>query len=98
MESKTVKELVNDIENKQESIESKPEEPKTKILLKEKNKKYYDNNKEKLRTYYKQKVNCEFCDSELNKGSLNTHRKSKQCKKKQELKIELAKLNKLINN
>ena len=49
------------------------------LVLKEKNKKYYIENKEILHHKYKSKVQCPLCDRFVCKGSLNTHFKGYLC-------------------
>jgi hypothetical protein len=57
--------------------------------LQEKNKKYYQENKEKLQEKYKSRVTCPLCNSEVAKGSLNAHMKSKLCEKRFEIRKKL---------
>ena len=61
-----------------------------------KNKQYYAENKEDLQQKYKAKVQCQLCDRSVCKGSLNTHYRGYLCKKAQNLKIQILKLNKII--
>jgi hypothetical protein len=56
--------------------------------IKEYKKQYYENNKEQIKQYQKQyqkqytkqKVKCDYCNKEMNRSSLNNHKK-KNCKK-----------------
>jgi len=64
------------------------------LVLKEKNKKYYIQNKETLQQKYKAKIQCPLCDRFVCKGSLNTHFKGYLCQKGQNLKIQISNLNK----
>lgn len=57
--------------------------------LQEKNKKYYEENKEKLQEKYKARVHCPLCNSEVSHGSLNAHMKSKLCAKRFEIRKKL---------
>ena len=50
------------------------------------NKKYYDNNKEKIINHLKQKKQCELCNREFCIASISKHRKSR---------MHLALLNKI---
>ena len=47
--------------------------------IKESNKKYYDDNKEKIRNDKKQKIVCEMCGSTVSKASIARHKKTKKC-------------------
>ena len=70
-------------ENNKEKIAERTKEYRdnNKEKIAERKKEYRDNNKEKIaeqgKKYRKQKVVCE-CGSEVNKGSLSRHRKSKK--------------------
>jgi len=64
------------------------------LVLKEKNKQYYSENKEDLQKKYKAKVQCVLCDRFVCKGSLNTHYKGYLCAKGQKIKVQILNLNK----
>lgn len=55
----------------------------------EKNRKYYLENKPILQEKYKSRVCCPLCDKNVAKGSLNIHMKSKLCEKGQMIKSKL---------
>jgi len=50
-----------------------------KEIIKEKVKKKYENNKQKILEKQKEKVICNHCGTELNKSSLKKHQKTKKC-------------------
>jgi hypothetical protein len=60
------------------------------------NKKYYEVNKEKLKTNQRKKTECEFCKRQCNSHYLKHHLKSDICLNTQKMMSErLAKLNNL---
>jgi len=54
---------------------------KNKDKIKEQKKEYYENNKDKIEEYKKQKIECEYCNSNINKSNIKQHQKSLKCKK-----------------
>ena len=72
--SRTDKEYYEDNkERKKEYYEN------NKDKLKDKRKEYYENNKDKVKEYKTEKINCDICNSVINRGDLSTHKKSKKC-------------------
>ena len=43
------------------------------------NKNYREKNKEKIRKIKNEKINCDICNSLVNKGNISTHKKTKKC-------------------
>lgn len=70
--------FINDIEIKKIG--------KDKLTRKEYNLRYYETNKARIQENYKKVVECPLCESKIKHSTMNTHLKSKICKKKQEIK------------
>lgn len=99
---KSVKEMIAIIENK-ENIEPTKEETnelsKEDILkekLKIKNKEYYKNNKDKIKSRSKETVTCELCLKHIKRGTLNVHMNNNQCKKGQNIRKILNSINNTV--
>ena len=66
-------------EYQKEWNDKKYQNKKTEIIEKVRN--YRQNNKTKISEKAKVKVNCNFCNCEVNKSSLNKHQKTLKCMK-----------------
>jgi len=68
------------IKNKEKILEiHKKYYEDNKQIINEKDKKYYEDNKQIINEKRKQKVICDHCGSEITKGHLKRHQKSKKC-------------------
>lgn len=63
---------------------------------KEYNKKYHQDNKEKLQKYYAEKIEC-ICGKTVSRGAYNNHRKSKLHHNRIQHKIENEEIKKKLN-
>lgn len=62
------------------------------------NKKYYENNKEKFKEYFSQKIKCEECGAVFTRSNLTNHKKTKKHKNASEnLVIKYNKLKEELN-
>lgn len=70
----SVKQLINAIENKTQTLEAS--KPLTQSQI------YYKNNKDILQTKYKERIECPLCKKEMAKASLGAHMKTGICSKR----------------
>jgi hypothetical protein len=92
---KSVKEMINDIENKEkeEPTTKRSEKDVLKEKLRVKNASYYEKNKDKIKARSKEIVTCELCLKKIKRGTLNVHTNNSQCKKGQERRKILNSIN-----
>ena len=94
-QTKSVKEMINDIENKEniEPTKKQSDDDISKEKLKLKNANYYEKNKDKIKARSKEIVTCELCLKKIKRGTLNVHTNNSQCKKGQERRKILNSIN-----
>jgi ribosomal protein S27E len=88
--------------HQQKSICSKYQNSETKRskdreYVKEYNKKYYNENREKILEKQNTKIKCEFCDREVLTSNYGKHKRTDICKRKQQEKINRLKRLNLAN-